>query len=437
MGFLLLGIAVCVEIGFVVWTYGTKQRHDLEKEIIRIGGFLILCVLLAAGVLEEMIRYGMFLAILAVQIIINGVRLFMLRRAEVREGAAKKRTAVATKGRIAMAIGCVLLYANSLIPAFLFPQHEEPKVTGEHQVLTAEYTWVDESRVETYTTTGENRELTVKFWYPEEQGSYPLLVFSHGAFGVIDSNHSTCQELASNGYVVASIGHTYQSMFLENTSGKVFTVSPEFMNQVYTGNGTRDPEVEKIVYENSKEWMTIRTADENFVLDTILSMEKVGEKAPFDLINSEKIGLFGHSMGGATAVALGRLRDDIDAVIDLEGTMLGEYVDFQNGRELYNEEPYTVPVLDVNSAKVDKEAQELEQETGIKYVNFYLAEHALDYHYEVIEGAGHLNFTDLPMISPILAKMLGVGDVNARDCIEEINDMVLQFFDHYLKENGE
>lgn len=44
------------------------------------------------------------------------------------------------------------------------------------------------------------------------------------------------------------------------------------------------------------------------------------------MVDEDKIGLMGHSMGGASSVQLGRERDDIDAVIDLEGTMAGEYV---------------------------------------------------------------------------------------------------------------
>ena len=48
-----------------------------------------------------------------------------------------------------------------------------------------------------------------------------------------------------------------------------------------------------------------------------------------------------------------------------------------------------------------------------------------------------MNFTDLPLASPVLAKMLGVGKVDARTCIENVNEMVLIWFDYYLKGEGE
>lgn len=332
-------------------------------------------------------------------------------------------------------LAVIILILAIGIPKIMFPEYNPPKVTGDYTVKTDTYTWVDENRVETFSDTGENRALTVKFWYLEEEGSYPLVVFSHGAFGVIDSNYSTCTELASNGYVVASIGHPYHAMFVEDVEGNKTFVDMEFLQRVYADNGTDDAESEKAVYEFSLEWMALRTADMHFVLDTIL--EKAEEEAPFSMIDTDKIGLFGHSMGGATSVQIGRERDDIDAVIDLEGTMAGEYVGFENGYEIYNEEPYPVPVLDMNSQAARDQIAELQKEhQGWEYVNDYMGRHALDYREVVIPDAGHLNFTDLPLISPVLASMLGVGEVDAKECIENINEIVLTFFDEYLKGEG-
>ena len=345
--------------------------------------------------------------------------------------------------RIAIVVGIVAIVALAavLLKFKLFPPYEGLPVSGSHAIETMTFTWEDENRIETYSDTGENRALTVGFWYPEEEGKYPLVVFSHGAFGVIESNYSTYTELASNGYVVASIGHPYHAMYVEDVNGKTTFVDMEFFKQVNTDNGGEySEEAEKRQYELSKEWMELRSADMNFVLDTILeksSADDADKEKVFTIIDTDKIGLMGHSMGGATAVQLGRERDDIMAVIDLEGTMLGEYVGFENGYEVYNEEVYPIPVLDVNSQAVREDIETLETEhPDWEYVNDYLGRNAVDYREVIFNGAGHLNYTDLPMIAPPLAAMLGVGDVDAAECLKNVNEVVLTYFDFYLKGEG-
>ena len=342
---------------------------------------------------------------------------------------------------IILAVAAVLIIMVQVLKTQMFPPYEGLPVSGSYTVETQTFTWEDTSRIETFTDTGENRALTVSFWYPSEEGKYPLVVFSHGAFGVIDSNYSTYTELASNGYVVASIGHPYHAMFVEDVNGKTTMVDMEFLQQVYSDNGEYSEEAERRVYEFSQEWMELRTADMNFVVDTILAeaeqaADRSSEKV-FASIDTTKIGLMGHSMGGATAVQLGRERNDITAVIDLEGTMMGEYVGFENGYELYNEEPYPIPVLDVNSKAVSEYIDALEAEhSGWEYVNDYLGRNAADYREVIFNDAGHLNFTDLPLIAPPLAGLLGVGEVDAEECIKNVNEVVLTFFDYYLKGEG-
>ena len=99
------------------------------------------------------------------------------------------------------------------------------------------------------------------------------------------------------------------------------------------------------VYEITSEWMDIREADMNFALDTIVDSAKTGkigdewyltDTSEEEILNilritdADKIGLMGHSLGGATAVTVGR-RGDVSAVIDFDGTMLGEEIGFENG----------------------------------------------------------------------------------------------------------
>ena len=90
-------------------------------------------------------------------------------------------------------------------------------------------------------------------------------------------------------------------------------------------------------YEIYKKWMTLRIGDMGFALDEIeaaadagaidsswyVSGSKDQEDALLEMLgmtDTSSIGLMGHSMGGATSVALGRTRDDVGAVIDMDGT---------------------------------------------------------------------------------------------------------------------
>ena len=98
-------------------------------------------------------------------------------------------------------------------------------------VATAEYAWTDPDRVERFTDTGKNRFVNIAFWYPKENGKYPLVVFSHGAFGILMCNASTFTELASNGYVVASIGHPYHSFYTQDIDGKPIIEDMNLINR--------------------------------------------------------------------------------------------------------------------------------------------------------------------------------------------------------------
>ena len=322
------------------------------------------------------------------------------------------------------------------VRSWLFPECELPAPTGEYGVETALFTWEDSSRVDPFSKEGANRNVTVKIWYPAENGKYPLVVFSHGALGVIDSNYSTCQDLASRGYVVASIGHPFHAAFVKDVNGKVTFADRTFMQESLSADVT-----ELELYENSLKWMELRTGDMNFVLDTMIdyaTQEKaMSDQIPFSMIDTEKIGLFGHSMGGATSVEVGRQRDDITAVIDLEGIMLGEFAGIEDGSIIYDETPYPIPVLDVNGLRVRESIEEDRQtRPDLIYVNDYLGMNAVDYKAVLFEGTGHLNYSDLPLVSPPLAKLLGAGEVDPMECMENVNQMVCTWFDYYLKDSG-
>lgn len=55
-----------------------------------------------------------------------------------------------------------------------------------------------------------------------------------------------------------------------------------------------------------------------------------------------------------------------------------------------------------------------------------------------LKGAGHMTLTDLSLFSPILSNILQGGSVkvDARECLETINEISLDYFNSYLKGIG-
>ncbi len=424
MGITTLVLLLALETFFLVWSIITKNNHREEKGIISIALLVIFGLLLVTGIFEWSFRYVALLLVLVIQALVGAVILVRKKEKEYR-----------LRKNILRFIRNCFIFTFALSLAILFPQYEKPKTTGGYEVATAKYTWTDTSRVDEFSQSDENRALTVEFWYPKnDDKTYPLVVFSHGAFGFSGSNYSTFAQLASNGYVVASIGHTYHAFYTVDTSGKLTTVDTGFINKASEINAVHDTQYEEEIYNTTSEWMKLRTSDENFVIDTILGQCRNNHAgALFSMINTEKIGLMGHSLGGASSAQIGRERDDIDAVIVLDGTMLGEEVAFENSAIVLNDTPYPIPLLNVYAEDHYTNSKEL---VGDTYNNFYATENAVCAYETVFKNAGHLNFTDLPLFSPALAKMLGIGTIDERYCIETMNKVVLEFFNSCLKDKG-
>ncbi len=426
LGIITLLIALSTRIGFLVYCLITKNTQTKFRHIVRIAAFAVFTLLLITGVYWWGFRWmGLFilLAILAV-----------LSAAYFLKPARKEKEYKALTTVLSFINGCVLL-ALCILPGILFPQFKAIAQTGSFEVDTKSITYVDANRIDPFSQTGENRKLTVQFWYPsieKSEDTFPLVVFSHGAFGYRDSNVSTFENLAGNGYVVCSIDHSSHAFFAKHVDGSMTLVDRTFLNDAV--NITNEDYDEQTTYDKTHEWLALREGDMNFALEKILHNENgVIPESIHSLINKEKIGLFGHSLGGATAAQLGRERWDVDAVIVIDGTMIGEETGFENGRAVLNHEPYPVPLLNLYNESHYADARQL----GTAYNNLSASAHALRAYDVVIRGSGHLNFTDLPLFSPALAKMLGIGAVDSRYCIETMNRITLQFFDSTLKDTGD
>lgn len=417
-----------------------KEKWQTERLICNAGQLGVFLIMLLAPSIDMSFRFKGLFALLLLRIVIAFAGWLIAKYTP----SKPKRPSM----MILSAVLSAVIISGSLIPSFMFTAYDGLPNSGEYSVAMSKAILVDESRTEEFETDGSKREVPIYFFYPENAADgekFPLVLFSHGAFGYYKSNYSTYEELASNGYVVIATEHPYHSMFTEDTSGKTITVSPEFINGIALVN--TDGTSEETIFELSSKWLKLRCDDINFVIDSVKSTagelpeywhtdEAENITKALSMTDTDKIGVMGHSLGGAAAVSVGRTRNDISAVIDLDGTMLGEILRVENEINIARTEPYTVPLLAVDNDEHHFSAVELE-EKGIPYVNNIVCENAVCCYRTYFAETGHMNFTDLPLFSPPLAKMLGTGSVDAEKCMMTVNKMTREFFDSYLKGKGE
>lgn len=441
--FLLWGL-IGIEISMGIYSLCKQGHIVMEKAYVRLLESLIWLLLILSGVVKWSIRwYGISIWFIIVTLVAV-VKFVRTDKTKVKHWSRGWNIAK-------VSLSC-LVVNFMLIPVMVFPQDSELKQDGPYSIQTVSYTWTDSQRSEEFTKEADNRKITVQFWYPvegkeeslEDEGQFPLIIFSHGAFGIRKSNYSTYMQLASHGYVVCSMDHTYHSFITMQTDGKIIPCNKAFMENAMTISNQEDS-LEK--YEMIQSWQKLRVEDMTFCLKQIKervlakqqgimendieaeeNKETINSEV-FKLIDLDHIGLMGHSLGGSTAAEVGRYGEGVKAVAVIDGTMLGEEIGFEDGKEIITDEPYPVPILNFYNGESYKEIEKCIE----RYPNSMASKSQKDAYEIVITNAGHMNFTDLPMISPVLAKILGTGEIEPKACMSYVNQTILEFFDGYLK----
>ncbi len=445
MTLLMFLVFLITEVGFAVYSAGIPAKNERCKRRLIVSGaeLIIFLIMLLLPHIDLSFRFAGFALLLVIRLIAAAISYAINRKND-------RKTSVFSSA--AGAAGNIIMMAFSLIPAFLINDYQGRPVTGEHQIAQANAILIDRARTEQFEDDGSFREVPVHFFYPADvsdaDNSLPLVIFSHGAFGWYQSNTSTYMELASHGYVVVSLDHPYHSMYTKDSAGKTITVDPGFFRTALSLGSSDEDSTDR--FETTQAWMELREADMTFALDTLkkaasehsfddswcfADSEPDTIKAATDMIDTGKIGLMGHSLGGATAVSVGR-RSDISAVIDLDGSMLGEETAVENGNFVTDDTPYPTPLLNIDNESHHNERVQA-RESGYPYSNNIILDNAVDGHDTYFKNTEHMNLTDLPLFAPALAKNLGTGSADPADCIDRVNALVLDFFDSYLKDGGD
>jgi dienelactone hydrolase len=132
-------------------------------------------------------------------------------------------------------------------------------------------------------------------------GRLPLVVLSPGFGDPRWMLTSLAEDLASRGYVVAGVDHTYEAAAVTFPDGRV-------AGCVACEADTTGPEI-----------AAGRAQDISFVLDRLLAHERYGR-----MIDPDRIAAAGHSMGGAAAAATMLQDRRIDAGANLDGSFQPE-----------------------------------------------------------------------------------------------------------------
>ncbi len=139
------------------------------------------------------------------------------------------------------------------------------------------------------------------------EADYPVVLFSHGAGMSLETETAQSQDLASHGYVVAVIDHTFVS------AGTVFPDRVVSARDATTNFAT--PEPAGIITQ-------IMADDAVFVLDQLTALNAGTPASRFSgRLDLTRVGAIGHSVGGAVAYSLAIHDPRIKAAIDLDGVV--------------------------------------------------------------------------------------------------------------------
>jgi pimeloyl-ACP methyl ester carboxylesterase len=286
-----------------------------------------------------------------------------------------------------------------------------------------QYHIIDTSRKELYPHTNIHpyRELMMHVWIPVIEKQSPLILFSHGLGENFNGTMYTqlCQYCASFGYVVASVSHPYGCKPIKFSDNRM---SPYlFPASFHYQTGKHMFDIEADIWVEDMLCALVECVRQNGLEDSLL----------YNAIDTSRIGIMGHSLGGAAAMQVARRDDRIKAVINLEGPLYGTHA-----REIID-----VPLMVIlGSLKAAKQIAipvysallwrlHFDQ-SCLPQLNAFIASLPNDVYKITIDGIIHETFSDLIYHQdPILEKWLIKEDVAQ----EIIHSYVGAFFNYYLK----
>ena len=465
MSILLLFVASI----FVVW--GSKGKKLNPSKKIYVGLLSGLIVVFGLHAIIEHLRVQMIPAYVVLAIAVASLIYKIVKYEQPTNGARKgtkgKNQTLQLVLKSLSTLGLVLLLVASTVLSSLLPIFTMPEPNGEYAIGTITKNLIDETRTETLNGDQEanvKREVAINVWYPvdkaeveqqvkesfppqigeaislvfgfpnqlfshvslidthvvanaklsDTQQSYPVVLFSPGIRSTRFQSMTAVEELVSRGYIVVGMDHPYTSAHVELSNGNdaFYITEPEF----YTS---------KQMYDLNVEVVGIRAHDAKFILDQLELWNKQDSQFT-DRLNLDKIGMFGHSYGGATTVEAMAQDERIKAGVSLEGGFWGTV----------SHKGLKQPFMYIMSEKTEQSFDPTSGVTeAVSYEEFLpdlqsvMEKSTNDTYYLTVDHFYHQSFTDIALVSPLLFSK----EMDAMHSVDITRSYVGAFFDQYLK----
>ena len=134
-----------------------------------------------------------------------------------------------------------------------------------------------------------------------------MLLFSHGLGGMKNQNSIQIEALVQQGYIIVAPDHAYDANITVFNDGTI----ADFRS------GSEGIHTEDQFWEYRLPQLQTRTDDMNFIYNQAQSLSEKRQSI-WTYVNIDKIGIFGHSFGGATSIMVAHTNPEIDAVFLLD-----------------------------------------------------------------------------------------------------------------------
>lgn len=256
-------------------------------------------------------------------------------------------------------------------------------------------------------------QLPSNSWYDtgvsENEKQYPVVVLSHGWKGFKNIHSNLAENLASNGYIVISIDHTYGSLATTLDSGQVLELNPAAL--------PNRSESDQYLKYAAALVETFR-GDILETLDLIHEMNTQGYNSILTgRMNLDKIAVVGHSTGGGAGVRASIADERIKAIIGLDA-----WVEPMVPGEVLS--GLKVPYLHITSEAWQGGLNEAN-------LNMLLSSSKDDRWLISIAGTKHTDFTMMGFMSPV-SEFVGISGPNIKEAAVVQDELVMTFLSYYM-----